>query len=96
MELPRYHRPRVKAVAQKTWFRLGEFVVIAWPILIAGGVVLEVFDYYQWSGPLNAVLATLAALARELGWRTAVAITVMTVGIVALTVGLRFAVGWVV
>ncbi|MBN2196756.1 MAG: ferrous iron transport protein B [Polyangiaceae bacterium] len=57
MELPRYHRPRVKPLLQKTWFRLKEFVVIAWPILIAGSVVLEVFDHYQWSGPLNQSLA---------------------------------------
>ena len=42
-------------------------------------------------------LATFAALARELGWRTATAITVATLGIVtSLTVALRFAVGWVV
>jgi ferrous iron transport protein B len=160
MELPRYHRPRLKSVARKTWFRLGEFVVIAWPILIAGSVVLEVFNYYEWSGPLNArlapftsgllgfpaavgvtllfgilrkelalvllfaalgtadvssamsrgqivgytffvtfyvpCLATFAALARELGWRSAAAITVATLGVVTtLTVALRFAAGWV-
>ncbi len=154
MELPRYRLPGVKAVAQKTWFRLKEFVVIAWPILIAGSVVLEVFDHYEWSGPLNGFLApytqgllgfptavgvtllfgimrkelalvllftalgtsdvasvmstsqifgytffvtfyvpclaTYAALARELGWRTATAITLTTLGIVTLvTIGLR-------
>ncbi len=101
MELPRYHRPRLKAVAQKTWFRLGEFVAIAWPILIAGSVGLEVFDYYV--GYTFFVtfylpcLATFAALARELGWRAATTITVMTVGIVtSLAVVLRFAVGWVI
>jgi ferrous iron transport protein B len=157
MELPRYHRPRVKQVAQKTWFRLGEFVVIAWPILIAGSVVLEVINHYGWSAPLNGFLApytegllgfpaavgvtllfgimrkelalvllfsalgtaevtsamstaqifgytffvtfyvpclaTFAALAKELGWPAAVAITVATLGIVTvLTIGLRFAV----
>lgn len=157
MELPRYRAPGVKALAQKTWFRLKEFVVIAWPILIAGSVVLEVIDHYRWSGPLNEFLApytagllgfpaavgvtlvfgimrkelalvllfaavgtsdvasvmsvsqifgytffvtfyvpclaTFAALAKELGWRTAVSITALTLAIVtALTVGLRFAV----
>ena len=157
MELPRYHLPLARAVAQKTWFRLKEFVIIAWPILIAGSVVLEVIDHYGWSGPLNGLLApftegllgfpaavgvtllfgvlrkelalvlvfaalgtadvtsvmstaqifgytffvtfyvpclaTFAALARELGWRTATAIAATTVGIVTLsTIGLRFVV----
>jgi hypothetical protein len=31
MELPRYHRPRLNAVAQKTWVRLGAFVAGARP-----------------------------------------------------------------
>jgi ferrous iron transport protein B len=57
MELPRYHVPEAKAVAQKTWFRLKEFVVIAWPILIGGSIVLEVIDLYEASGPLNGFLA---------------------------------------
>ncbi|MBN1770317.1 MAG: ferrous iron transport protein B [Deltaproteobacteria bacterium] len=157
MELPRYRVPRLKALAQKTWFRLKEFVVIAWPILIAGSVVLEVFDHYRWSGPLNdflapytsgllgfpaavgvtllfgimrkelalvllfaaigtadvasvmstsqifgytffvtfyvPCLATFAALAKELGWRTASSITGVTLAIVTvLTVGLRLVV----
>ncbi len=156
MELPRYRVPRLKALAQKTWFRLKEFVVIAWPILILGSVVLEVIDHYHWSGPLNdflapytsgllgfpaavgvtlvfgimrkelalvllfaavgttdvasvmsvpqifgytffvtfyvPCLATYAALAKELGWRAATSITVLTLAIVTvLTVGLRFA-----
>jgi len=158
MELPRYRVPGIEAVVQKTWFRLKEFVVIAWPILIAGSVVLEVIDHYEWSEPLNGLLApftegllgfptavgvtllfgimrkelalvllfaalgtadvasvmstgqilgytffvtfyvpclaTFAALARELGWWTAAAITVTTVAIVTLsTVGLRFVTG---
>lgn len=159
MELPRYRVPGLKALAQKTWFRLKEFVVIAWPILIAGSVVLEVIQHFRWSEPLNSLLApytagvlgfppavgvtllfglmrkelalvllfaalgttdvasamttgqifgyavfvtfyvpclaTFAALAKELGWRTAGAITATTLGIVTLaTVALRFVVPW--
>ncbi|MFB3855219.1 MAG: ferrous iron transport protein B [Vicinamibacterales bacterium] len=154
MEMPRYRVPHPRAVARKTWFRLKEFVVIAWPILIAGSVVLEVIEYFDWAGPLNAFmapftagllgfpqavgvtllfglmrkelalvllfaalgtsdvasvmssgqilgytffvtfyvpcLATFAALARELGWRTASAISVATFGIATiLAAGLR-------
>lgn len=57
MELPRYRVPGVGPVARKTWFRLKEFVIVAWPILIAGSVVLEVIGYYDWSGPLNRLMA---------------------------------------
>jgi ferrous iron transport protein B len=57
MELPRYRVPGVVPVARKTWFRLKEFVVVAWPILIAGSVVLEVIDYYKWTEPLNQAMA---------------------------------------
>ncbi len=75
MEMPRYHRPRVKPLLQKTWFRLKEFVVIAWPILIAGSVVLEVFDHYQWSGPLNHSLTPYTSTL--LGFPPAVGVTLL-------------------
>ncbi|MBN2361094.1 MAG: ferrous iron transport protein B [Deltaproteobacteria bacterium] len=154
MELPRYHLPQLKALAHKTWFRLREFVIIAWPLLIAGSVVLELINHWQLTPHINAgfafftrgvlglppavgitllfgllrkelalvllfgalgtsdvgsvlssvqiftfvvfvtfyvpCLATIAALARELGWRTAAAISVVTFGIaVAIAVGVR-------
>ena len=73
MELPRYHRPRLKAVAQKTWLRLGEFVAIAWPILIAGSVGLEVFDYYGRLHVLRDLLRAVSGHVRGAGQRTRVA-----------------------
>ncbi len=75
MELPRYHRPRLRPLLQKTWFRLKEFVVIAWPILIAGSVVLEVFDHYRWSGPLNGLLTPYTSTL--LGFPPAVGVTLL-------------------
>lgn len=57
MEIPRYHLPSPRALAAKTWFRLKEFVVIAWPILIVGSLVLEIVDHFGWSASLNRALA---------------------------------------
>jgi len=155
LEIPRYRLPGLRTLARKTWFRLREFVVIAWPIVIAGSVVLEVLDHCGSAEPINRFLApytagllgfppavgitllfgilrkemalvllfavlgtahvpsvmtlaqifgytffvtfyvpclaTFAALARELGWKAAVAITLVTLSTVTvLTVGLRF------
>jgi ferrous iron transport protein B len=154
MELPRYHLPRLKALAHKTWFRLREFVIIAWPLLIAGSIVLELINHWRLTPQINTglaffttgvlglpaavgitllfgllrkelalvllfgalgtsdvgsvlsdvqifsfvlfvtfyvpCLATIAALARELGWRAAAAISGATFGLaVAIAVAVR-------
>jgi ferrous iron transport protein B len=47
MEMPPYRVPTVKNVFGKSWFRVREFVVEAWPILIAGSVVLAILNYYN-------------------------------------------------
>lgn len=44
LEIPPYRVPTVRAVFQKTWFRVKEFIVEAWPILIAGSVVLALLN----------------------------------------------------
>ncbi len=44
IEIPVYRLPTWKTVAHKAWFRIREFVVEAWPLLILGSVVLAVFD----------------------------------------------------
>ncbi|MBI5965932.1 MAG: ferrous iron transporter B [Chloroflexi bacterium] len=45
MEMPPYRVPTVKNVFGKSWFRVREFVVEAWPILIAGSAVLAILNY---------------------------------------------------
>ncbi|MEA3350255.1 MAG: ferrous iron transporter B, partial [Chloroflexota bacterium] len=44
LEIPVYRLPTLKTVLHKTWFRAREFVVEAWPLLIAGSVVLELLN----------------------------------------------------
>jgi ferrous iron transport protein B len=57
MEIPAYRLPSLRSIASKLWFRLREFIVIAWPFLIAGSVVLSLLEYYKLSGIINGALA---------------------------------------
>lgn len=155
LEIPKYHIPSAKALAAKTWFRLKEFVVVAWPILIAGSVILEIIKHFRIEDSINSFtepftagilglpaavgvtlifgimrkelalillftalgtsnvitvmsqaqiygftifvtfyipcLATFAALGRELNWKNASLITILTFMIaVVLSVGVRY------
>lgn len=45
LEMPPYRVPTLKNVASKAWFRVREFVIEAWPLLIAGSAVLAVLNY---------------------------------------------------
>jgi ferrous iron transport protein B len=47
MEMPTYRIPTLKNVFGKSWFRIREFVVEAWPILIAGSAVLAILNYFN-------------------------------------------------
>ena len=40
MEMPSYKIPTVKVTSQRTWFRLKDFVVEAFPIIVAGNLVI--------------------------------------------------------
>lgn len=44
LEIPVYRLPTLKSVAHKSWFRIREFIVEAWPLLIVGSVLLSIFD----------------------------------------------------
>lgn len=61
MEIPEYRRPTLRNVYHKTWRSLKDFVVVAWPILIAGSVVLSLLKYYGWDYLVNLGLAPLTA-----------------------------------
>jgi small GTP-binding protein len=62
MEVPAYRVPGVRVVALKTWWRLREFVLVAFPLLVVGSVVLSLVDYYGWQHGINALLSPLTAL----------------------------------
>jgi ferrous iron transport protein B len=45
LEMPTYRLPTLRTIFNKTWFRVREFVVEAWPLLIGGSVALAMFNF---------------------------------------------------
>lgn len=62
LEVPRYQWPSGEVIARKVWLRLREFVVVSWPLLVAGSVVLGLAEYLRWDRYVNATLSPLTAL----------------------------------
>jgi len=75
LEMPSYKLPQFSAVMRKVWFRLREFVVIAWPILIAGSVILSLLEYFQLAERINGFLSFFTS--GLLGLPSAVGITLI-------------------
>jgi len=61
LEIPDLRVPVPKIVLQKTWLRLKEFLIIAWPILIASSILLSLMDFYGFSNAFNELLAPLTS-----------------------------------
>ena len=56
LEMPVYRIPTFRTVFAKAWFRVREFLVEAWPLLIAGSLVLAILTFYNISPALNWVV----------------------------------------
>jgi ferrous iron transport protein B len=59
LEVPCYQWPAFRALAGKVWLRLREFVVLSWPLLIAGSLVLGLGGYWHFDHYANAALSPL-------------------------------------
>jgi len=70
LEMPVYRVPTVRTVSNKAWWRIREFIVEAWPLLIAGSVVLAILNYFDVSKFLNLLvypLSWILGLPKEVG-----------------------------
>ncbi len=56
MEMPGYRMPTLRTVFNKAWFRVKEFVVEAWPVLIAGSALLAVLNYFAVTPYFNILI----------------------------------------
>lgn len=74
LEIPAYQIPRLKTVLSKTWLRMKEFIVIAWPLLIAGSIVMTVSDHLRLTPWFNLFTKPVTWV---LGLPDAVGITLM-------------------
>jgi ferrous iron transport protein B len=62
LEVPRYQWPRLSILMRKVWLRLREFIMLCWPMLIGGSVVLALANYYGWDHAINTGLSPLTRL----------------------------------
>jgi ferrous iron transport protein B len=62
LEVPSYHVPKPNIILRKTWLRLKDFIVVAWPLLIAGSLLLSLAAHYHWDAQVNHVLTPFTAL----------------------------------
>jgi ferrous iron transport protein B len=62
LEVPRYQIPSIQVMSRKVWFRLREFVLLSWPLLIGGSVVLGIAEHWHWDHAINVALSPLTGL----------------------------------
>jgi ferrous iron transport protein B len=62
LEMPAYQFPALRTTLQKSWCRIREFIVIAWPLLIIGSVVLSLIEYWKLDLLINYLLLPLTRL----------------------------------
>ena len=56
LEMPTYRVPTLRNVASKAWFRVREFVIEAWPVLIAGSAALAILNYFNFTYVFNGLV----------------------------------------
>jgi ferrous iron transport protein B len=74
LEIPAYHIPSIKILLSKVWLRMKEFIVIAWPLLIIGSVVLSLLQHWNLEGFINQLISPVTLL---LGLPIAVGVTLI-------------------
>jgi ferrous iron transport protein B len=56
LEIPSYKVPSVRVIATKVWIQAREFILLAWPLLIGGSILLSLFEYGHVDHYLNLAL----------------------------------------
>ncbi len=62
LEMPVYRIPTLRTVTSKAWWRIREFIVEAWPLLIVGSVILSIFNYFNVAIYLNTLVRPVSWL----------------------------------
>jgi ferrous iron transport protein B len=60
LEIPVYRMPTLRTLLSKAWFRIKEFIIEAWPVLIAGSVVLSILAYFNIAPLVNTLVHPLS------------------------------------
>jgi ferrous iron transport protein B len=59
MEMHDYRIPHLKTVLKQTWFRLAEFIKIAFPLIIAGSFAIKIAEVLGLLEPIASVLSPI-------------------------------------
>jgi len=59
MEIPPYRIPTLSSLWKKTWYRLKDFAIYAWPIILVGSIVLEVLTFLHVDTVINGLFSPL-------------------------------------
>jgi ferrous iron transport protein B len=62
MELSEYRVPHFKTAATQAWFRLEEFIKVAFPLIIAGSFAIKLLDIFQILGIISDLLSPITVL----------------------------------
>jgi len=62
MEMHDYEMPHLRTVGKQTWFRVREFVVMAFPLIVLGSFVIKVIDVVGLLGPIADVLSPVTVV----------------------------------
>jgi len=60
LEMPVYRIPTGRTVFNKAWWRIREFIVEAWPLLIVGSIVLAILNFLNVAVYLNAAVRPIS------------------------------------
>jgi len=71
LEIPPYRLPTLKGLINKVWVKTKDFIVFAWPVIIAGSVILAIIELLRMDTLINTAFSPfvqgLLKLPRELG-----------------------------
>lgn len=62
LEMPSYRQPSLQSILNKAWFRIKEFLVEAWPVLIVGSIVLSLLNAYNLTRFINLLTVPMTWL----------------------------------
>ncbi len=59
MEMSDYKVPHFKTVIKQTWFRLKEFIIMAFPLIIAGSFVIKIAEIANLLEPISSIFSPI-------------------------------------
>ncbi|MCX7959378.1 MAG: ferrous iron transport protein B, partial [Deltaproteobacteria bacterium] len=66
MDIPPLRVPYPNVLLKKLWHRIGEFVVLAWPVIIVSSVLLGFFDQWGISNTVNMIFSPVTTYVLKL------------------------------